>query len=341
MALRQPSTATAVPSARSTKDAAGRRHRLQQSGIDILIIFVVVQIASIVFGLIAPDFFAYNSFANVQTALEAIPLLGIPALGVGVLMIAGEFDLSIGANYIFSSIIMAQLNSNGLNVWLSALIGLAIGSGIGLLNGLVTLKFRIPSFITTLGSMGIWTAATLFVHGASSQSFNPSSGFSSFTSGTIGVLPAEFVWFIVLAIAFWALLHQHRIGNHIYAVGGNKPVAVANGVRVERVKMLAFALAGACAALGGILAASQVGNIAPSSASDLALNAIAASVIGGLMLTGGRGTILGIVLGSILIYWIQDVLLLLAAPAFYLTAFVGILIIGAAAIYEQLRARRG
>ena len=72
MALRQPSTATAVPSARSTKDAAGRRHRLQQSGIDILIIFVVVQIASIIFGLIAPDFFAYNSFANVQTALEAM-----------------------------------------------------------------------------------------------------------------------------------------------------------------------------------------------------------------------------------------------------------------------------
>ena len=341
MALRQSSTATAVPSAQSAKEAAGRRHRLQQSGIDILIIFVVVQIISIIYGVISPNIFAYNSFANVQTALEEIPLLGIPALGVGVLMIAGEFDLSVGANYIFSSIVMAQLYSYGLNVWLCALIGLAIGTGIGLLNGLVTLKFRIPSFITTLGSMGIWTAATLFVHGASSQTFTPSSGFSSFTSGTMGVMSAEFVWFIVLAIAFWAMLHQHRVGNHIFAVGGNKPVAVANGVRVERVKLLTFALAGACAALGGILAASQVGNIAPSSASDLALNAIAASVIGGLTLTGGRGTILGIVLGSILIYWIQDVLLLMAAPAFYLTAFVGTLIIGAAAIYEQLRARRG
>src|SRR6266702_8626539 len=174
MALRQSSTATAVPSAKNAKEAAGRRHRLQQSGIDILIIFVVVQVISIIYGFISPDIFAYNSFANVQTALEAIPLLGIPALGIGVLMIAGEFDLSVGANYIFSSIVMAQLYSYGLNVWLCALIGLAIGTGIGLLNGLVTLKFRIPSFITTLGSMGIWTAATLFVHGASSQTFNPS-----------------------------------------------------------------------------------------------------------------------------------------------------------------------
>jgi len=111
-------------------------------------------------------------------------------------------------------------------------------------------------------------------------------------------------------------------------------------VRVERTKLLAFGLAGACAALGGILAASQIGNIAPSNGQQLALEAIAACVIGGLALTGGRGTILGIVLGSILIYWISDVLLLLAAPGIYIQAPIGILIVGAAAIYEILRARR-
>jgi ribose/xylose/arabinose/galactoside ABC-type transport system permease subunit len=144
----------------------------------------------------------------------------------------------------------------------------------------------------------------------------------------------------VLAIAFWALLERNRIGNHIYAVGGNKQAATATGVRVDRTKLLAFALAGATAALGGILAASQIGNIAPSSGEQLALEAIAACVIGGLALTGGRGTILGIVLGSILIYWISDVLLLLAAPGIYIQAPIGILIVGAAAIYEILRARR-
>src|SRR6266571_2193363 len=211
-----------------------------------------------------------------------------------IFLIAGEFDLSVGANFIFSSILMAQLNTNGLSVWLAALIGLAVGTGIGLLNGVITLRLGIPSFITAL------------------------------TAGNLGVFPADFLWFVVLAIAFWALLQRNRIGNHIFAAGGNKQAATATGVRVDRTKLIAFSLAGACAALGGILSASQIGNIAPSTGDVLPLQAIAACVIGGLALTGGRGTILGIVLGSALIYWISDVLLLIGAPGFYITAPVGI-----------------
>src|SRR5438445_9651891 len=133
--------------------AAGRRYRRQQSAFDILILFLVVIGASVVYGLISPYTFAFNSFANIQNALYTIPIeVGIPALGVGVLMIAGEFDLSIGVNFIFSSMVMAQLATNGLNVWLAALIGLLIGTGIGLLNGLVTLRLGLPSVIATLGT---------------------------------------------------------------------------------------------------------------------------------------------------------------------------------------------
>jgi simple sugar transport system permease protein len=339
MSLQQ--TATDEAAAQRAK-AAGRRYRRQQSAFDILIIFLITQVVSVIYGLISPNVFAYNSQANILTALSTIPIeVGVPALGVGVLMVAGEFDLSVGVNFILSSIVMAQLATNGVNVWLAALIGLVIGTGIGLLNGIITLRLKIPSFIATLGTSFFWTAATYFIHGESSQTFTPSSGFASLTAGTIaGVIPATFIWWVVLAIAFWALLEHNRIGNHIYAVGGNKQAATATGVRVERTKLLAFALAGATAALGGILAASQIGNIAPSGGQQLALEAIAACVIGGLALTGGRGTILGIVLGSILIYWISDVLLLLAAPGIYIQAPIGILIVGAAAIYEILRARR-
>jgi simple sugar transport system permease protein len=339
MKLQQSATDAAVTSEQRAK-AAGRRYRRQQSALDILIIFLIVQVISVIYGFISPDTFAYNSSGNILTALQAIPQLGIPALGVGILMIAGEFDLSVGANFIFSSILMAQLNQNGLNVWLAALIGLAVGTGIGLLNGLITLRLKIPSFITTLGTMLMWEAATYFVHGTSSQTFTPSPGFAALTAGTLGIFPAAFLWFVVLAIAFWALLQRHWLGNHIFAVGGNKQAATATGVRVDRTKLIAFGLAGACAALGGILTASQIGNIAPSTGDLLPLNAIAACVIGGLALNGGRGTILGIVLGAALIYWITDFLLLVGAPGIYITAPVGILIIAAAAIYEILRARR-
>jgi ribose/xylose/arabinose/galactoside ABC-type transport system permease subunit len=338
MSLQQ--TATDEAAAQRAK-AAGRRYRRQQSAFDILIIFLIVQVISVIYGLISPNVFAYNSFANIQTALYTIPIeVGIPALGVGVLMIAGEFDLSVGVNFIFSSIVMAQLAASGLNVWVAALIGVVIGTGIGLLNGVITLRLKIPSFITTLGTSFIWTALTFLVHGESSQPFTPTPGFAAITAGAIGVIPATFLWWVVLAIVFWGLLERNRIGNHIYAVGGNKQAATATGVRVERTKLLAFGLAGAMAAVGGILAASYVGNIAPSSGQELALEAIAACVIGGLALNGGRGTILGIVLGSALIYWIRDVLLLLAAPGIYITGPIGILIIAAAATYEILRARR-
>jgi ribose/xylose/arabinose/galactoside ABC-type transport system permease subunit len=227
-----------------------------------------------------------------------------------------------------------------MNVWLAALIGLVIGTCIGLLNGLITLRLGIPSFITTLGTSFFWYAATFFVHGESSQPFSPSPGFAALTSGAISVIPATFVWWIVLAIAFWGLLQRNRIGNHIFAAGGNKQAATATGVRVDRTKMIAFGLTGFMAALGGILAASYIGNIAPSVGQTLPLEAIAACVIGGLALTGGRGTILGMVLGSALIYWIKDVLLLVGAPGIYINAPIGILIIAAAAIYEILRARR-
>jgi simple sugar transport system permease protein len=258
-----------------------------------------------------------------------------------VLMIAGEFDLSVGANYVFSSIVGAQLAARGLDPFLAVLTALAIGTGIGILNGIITLGLRIPSFITTLGTAGIWTAGTLLVNGSGSIEFAPDSGlFTSLVSGNVGVLCAEFGWFVVTGVAIWALLQRHWLGNHIFAVGGNKSAAIANGIRLKPVKLLAFALAGLCASAAGVLAAARLGVVAPDAGRELPLQAIAACVVGGLVLTGGRGTVLGIMLGAALIYWIQDLLLLAGAPGYYLDAFVGTLIIAAAGLYEVMRARR-
>jgi simple sugar transport system permease protein len=341
-----PAATRASASVSDAGAAAPRRrrslhYRLRQSAVDVLVLFLAVQAGSIAYGLIRPDALPYTSSANVQTTLEAIPLVGIVALGVGVLMIAGEFDLSVGANYVFSSIVIALLVEDGMDPFVAASLGLAIGTAIGLINGIVTLGLRIPSFITTLGTAGIWTAAALFVNGSGSIAFDPSSrAFNALTNGTVGVFAAEFGWFIVLGVLIWALLQRHSIGNHVFAVGGNLQAAVANGIRTGRVKLLAFSIAGFCAALAGLLAASRLSTVAPDSGRELPLQAIAACVVGGLVLTGGRGTVLGIMLGASLIYWIQDVLLLAGAPGFYLDAFVGTLIVAAAGLYEIMRGRR-
>jgi ribose/xylose/arabinose/galactoside ABC-type transport system permease subunit len=317
------------------------RYRLQQSAISIFIIFVVIQVASIVFAEVDPNRFAYLTTGNLLTAFQTIPETGVPAIGVGLLMIAGEFDLSVGANYLFSSIMMAQIYTNyHISVWLCAIIGLAIGTGIGVLNGAITLQFRIPSFITTLGTAGIWTAAMLVIHGASSQYFPVPNAFNVLTNGTFAaVMGAGFVWFVAISIGAWLLLQRHAIGNHIFAAGGAIDAARSSGVPVARTKMICFALTGGLAAMGGILAAANIGNVAPDTNPQLALNAIAACVIGGVNLTGGRGTILGIFLGSILLYWIQDVLLLLGVSGFYLYGFIGALIIVSAIVHRLIEAR--
>jgi ribose/xylose/arabinose/galactoside ABC-type transport system permease subunit len=313
---------------------------VSQSALDFAVLFVVIQVASIVAGVIWPNSFAYTNGANVLTALEAIPLLGITAIGVGVLMIAGEFDLSVGANFIFASIVMAMLADQGWPVFVAALVALAIGCGIGLLNGLITLWFRIPSLITTLGTTGIWTAATLYVHGAASQTFNVSGAFATLTSGSIGDFPAEMFWMIGLGVFAWAFLQRHRIGNHVFAVGGNARSANATGISVRKAKLIAFGFAGTMAAFAGVLAAARVSTITPGGETDLPLQVIGACVIGGTALMGGSGTVLGMALGAALLYWIEDVLLLLGAPGFYLDAFVGGLIIVAAALYAVTKQRR-
>ncbi len=328
-----------------SKAGAGRLSGLfsrnRGAGTDILVLFVVVQVACIVGSLLFPNFFRYLSPSNISVQLKAIPVLGVIALGVGVLMIAGEFDLSVGATYTFTGIVMAKLVAdNSITPFIAGPIALLVGALIGLLNGFVTIRFGIPSFIATLGSMLFWQGMTLLYHGATSQRFEAGPAFTKMMAGSIGPFEAAFLWFLALTIAFWAILHHHKLGNHFFAVGGNKQAATAIGINPTRVKMIAFGMAGFCAAMSGILAASRVGAIQPGQGAGLELRAIAACVIGGLALSGGRGTILGVFLGSALIYTIEDILLLVRAPGFYLDIFVGLLIVGAAIFNEMVRQRR-
>ncbi|MGF1623695.1 MAG: ABC transporter permease [Alphaproteobacteria bacterium] len=316
----------------------------------IALLFLAIQIACVVGWFLYPDSFRYLSVPNIEVMLKAVAPMGIMALGVGILMIAGEFDLSVGTVYTFTAIVAATLvggsgGEAGMSPYLAALIGLGIGVGAGLVNGIIAIRFAIPSFIVTLGAMLLWKGATLLYNGASSVRFRPPEGHSfnalfggEIEIGSIGV-HMSFVWLIVLAIVFYFILHHHKLGNHFYAVGGNRQAAIAIGINPTRTKLIAFAFAGGCAAFSGIIATSRVGSVQPGGGLGLELQAIAACVIGGFALMGGRGSIIGVVLGTALIYTIQDILLLLRAPGFYFDMFVGGLIVIAAISNQMLRAR--
>lgn len=324
---------------RSAGPLAWLRRRRGQGAFEIALLFVLLQVALVAYALAAPEQFRYLSEANINVMLQSIPVLAILALGVGVLMVSGEFDLSVGANYVFSSIVMGTQLNNGMHPVGAVLCGIGVGAFIGLLNGLITVRFRIPSFIVTLGTMSFWSGAIFFYNGTGPLNFTPSEGLHRVMAGGLTVLPAQALWLVGLGVAFWALLHRHRLGNHIFAVGGNPSAAAAIGIRPARVKVIAFTLTGICAAIAGQLAAVRVESVQPGGGGVLALQAIAACVVGGVALYGGSGSTIGMVLGAALIYTIQDILFLLSAPGFYLEVFVGMLIVAAAILNQAVRGR--
>lgn len=308
-----------------------RRHRIGS----IAIVFVVLQILLIAASLLFPEKFRYLSSENIQIMLKSIPQLGILAIGVGLLMIAGEFDLSVGSNFVLSAYLMAVSYNAGIPVPLAILIALAVGSSIGLLNGLLVIKTGMPSFIATLGSMMFWRGVVLFFSQGFTEPFRPGGVIEEIFAGTWGPIQAQFVWLLVVCFVCFMLLERHKIGNHIFSVGGNKQSAIAIGVNVKKVKLTTFVIVGFLAAFSGVISTMRVHSVSPAQGEGLELQSIAACVIGGLSLMGGEGTILGIFMGTSLLYVIQDVLLLLRAPGFYLQMFMGILIV-VAVIFNNL-----
>jgi len=323
----------------STGNSAGNflnKVRGYKSG-NILIVFVAIQIVAICASLIFPEQFRYLSSSNLQVIFRAIPTLGIIALGVNLLMITGEFDLSVGSTFALASIIMAKLFNGGMPLPLAILIALIVGILVGAINGFATVKSNVPSFIITMGAMWFWRGIVLLISQSSNEPFHPGALMEMLFVASVGPFQVQFFWFMAVGFASWLFLERHRMGNQFFAVGGNKSAAKALGINTDRTKMLGFMILGGLAAFSGIISATRVNDVSPIQGEGLELQAIAACVIGGTALMGGRGTVLGAFLGAALLYTIQDVLLLLRAPGFYLKLFVGLIIIVAAILNEMLR----
>jgi ribose/xylose/arabinose/galactoside ABC-type transport system permease subunit len=211
--------------------------------------------------------------------------------------------------------------------WAAMLLALALGAFIGFVNGLITLKAKIPSFIATLGAMMFWRGMLQIISHNESASMNPGGAFEAIFSGSMGAIQAQILWAVFIVGLGYLLLERHKLGNHIFGVGGNKESARAIGVYPNTVKMICFIIVGLLAAFAGVISTARVFSVSPDQGKGLELQAISACVIGGVSLLGGEGSILGLFLGAALLYTIQDVLLLLRAPGTYLEMFMGILIV--------------
>lgn len=303
------------------------RFRAHPAG-NVVLVFLLVLVGCILVGMLFPDSFRFTSRSNLIVMQRAIPTLGIMSLGVGILMISGEFDLSVGAVFGLSSYVMVLVFSWGYPIIFGIVIALVIASAIGYLNGYITTTYGIPSFITTLGTLFIFRSGARLVSDNKPILFSPPGWFDEMTTGRLfGVLQAQFLWFLALAVIAWLILNRHTIGNHFFSVGGNPTAAQQVGIDVRRTKRIAFMLCSITAAIAGILAVSRVGSATTDPQVFMELEAVAACVMGGVALTGGRGSILGIVVGAVMFHLVKDIILLAGLPGYYLDMFIGLVIV--------------
>jgi simple sugar transport system permease protein len=272
---------------------------------------------------------AFLSPDNLRGILGLLPEVGLVSIGVTILMICGEFDLSVGSTFALAPMATSLIIIAGVPLAPAIVIGLLIAAAIGFANGLITLSFAIPSFITTLGMLFIVRSLTVVISGGFPPLLPDDLATGVFTRfvGPGGLFRGSFIWFLAIAFAASAMMTRSNLGNWIRATGGNLEGASAMGVPARRVKLFCFVLCSMLAGFGGIIQVFRLHSPLPSIGDGLELQAVAAAVIGGTALTGGVGTVLGGVVGALLIRIIDNGLVMSQVAADWFKFAVGTLTI--------------
>lgn len=306
---------------RSLTQADKLRTRLARYGLPAGLVILAATLSAA-----TPNFL---TFQNLLIVLRQISINGILAVGVTFVLLTGGVDLSLGSVVALTGVVAASFAHPGdWPVVVPVAMGMLAGAGCGLLNGLAVTAGRIAPFIATLGMMTAARGLALVISGG-----RPVSGLSpSFTAiggGDVLGLPLPVLVLAGVALASWVFLRHMPGGRHVYAVGGNELAARASGVRVARVKLLAYVACGALAGLAGVVLAARITTGQPNAGVGYELDAIAAAVIGGTSLSGGVGGVGGTLLGALLMGVINNGLDLLNVSSYYQQIVKGAIIVGA------------
>jgi simple sugar transport system permease protein len=297
-----------------------------------LITFLVV---FLLFAIMAPHFLTSLALADIASFAS---IMGIIVVGVAMLMIAGEFDLSVGSNFAVCSYVWAILMNAGVPPLAAMVIAVACSTILGLTNGLIVVWSGLPSFIVTLGTMLAYRGIARGIGGSDFAKYTLSRPFLfDFLNGPITALNNLFeggtnfrisiLWFIVIAVVGTWILTRTRFGNWIFATGGNPGAALEQGVPVRRVKLMTFALVGLLVGLASVMQFAMRTSVDPVRGEGWELIAVSACVIGGVSLNGGSGTIVGACLGMLLLTTLQEGLVLMGIDVPVFQFWVGLILI--------------
>ena len=298
--------------------------------------YPVLAILVLVGAVVAPNFATATNLINI---LEQVSVLGLTTIGLTFVVLIGRLDLSlegiVGFAPMFAAVCLVPASAGGfgleLPVWTGLLVAMGAAGLIGFFNGFMVVRVGLNPFISTLGLLVLLRGGVLIISNGRSI-YSPGTALTYLGSAKIGGLPVSVLVFGLVAILVGLVFKYHRYGRALYAIGGNEEAARAAGINVDRVIWSAFVFAALLAGLAGILMTGRLDSAVTTQGQGIIFSAFAAAVIGGVSLGGGRGTVVGLVSGVLLIGVINNLLTLAQVPSFYVQASTGAVIIVAAVL---------
>ncbi|MBV9106791.1 MAG: ABC transporter permease [Verrucomicrobia bacterium] len=276
----------------------------------------------------------FRDLQNITNITRNFSFVGIVAMGMTLVILTGGIDLSVGSVWGMTAVIVAFLLTHGWPIPLAILVSLLAAAGIGLINGLCITFLKMSPFVPTLATLSIARSFALIVtHGRPISIFGDEyQAFLWLGGGDILGIPNPFIIFCITAFFFWVLLSRTVWGRYVYAVGGNERTARLTGLRVDRLKIIVYILSAMVAGIAGIVQYSYLSSVTADLGTGEELAVIAATVIGGANLAGGEGTVLGTLIGAIILEVLRNGLLLFGIDPYWQGVFVGAVIILAVSI---------
>ncbi|MGH1543651.1 MAG: ABC transporter permease [Arenicella sp.] len=304
---------------------------------------IVLLLSLLIFGLMAGERF-FSPF-NLSLILQQVSIIGILAAAQSLIVLTAGIDVSVAAIMVLSSVICGSLAVNhGVPTSIALMIGFMVGALAGALNGVLVTRFKIPPFIATLGTWNIFFALNLWLSGAQSirsQDIDANAPLLKLFGSSINVGDARITYgsilMVLVFVALWYLLNRTAWGRHVYAVGDDKEAAQLSGIRTDATLISVYVLAGVICAIGAWASIGRVGAISPQSFYEGNLQSITAVVIGGISLFGGRGSIMGPLIGALIVGVFQSGLRLVNVDVLWQVFAIGWLIIIAVAIDQWIR----
>ena len=286
--------------------------------IGLIILFAIISILN-------PDFIAPMNILNL---LRQVSINALIAFGMTFVIISGGIDLSVGAILALSGALMAGMIVSGLNPILAIIAACLIGAILGAINGVLVGRAKMAPFIATLATMTVFRGLTLvYTNGNPITGLSDSFLFQVFGRGYLLGLPVPAITVIITFAVLWCILNKTPFGRMTYAIGGNEKASIISGIKVGRIKILIYALNGLLAALAGTILASRLDSAQPTAGTSYELDAIAAVVLGGTSLSGGKGRIAGTLIGALIIGTLNNGLNLLGVSSFYQLVVKGAVIL--------------